>query len=397
MHKSNPQLKVNPGGLLTPSQVVGRDAFIKSLWRGLESQSILLTSERRMGKTSVMRKMTEESPPGVCPIQRSLQGINAPEEFARALVADVEKNIPDVLSRPIVKRLRKAGVKKVGAQSVEVEFEPISEEAWKDVVIETFATIEAGVDERVVFLWDELPHVVDAIEGKRDPNTARDLLDVLRHVRETYPSIRMILSGSLGMHHVVDKLRSKGGMWAPTNDMAMVDLAPLDGGDAEYLALELLRNEAIECGDDEAAIAAAIASEVDHVPYYVHHTVAGLQREQEGTGESVDVGMAVGAIAAALAEPQDPWQLKHYVDRVPVYYPAESELAFAVLDAVAAAGRPCSLGEIENLLAAQAAPPGKEQLHSLLELLCKDHYLEPGYSFRLDLVRRAWLARRPPR
>lgn len=397
MYKSNPQLKVNPGGLLTPKQVVGRDSFIESLWRNLESQSILLTSERRMGKTSVMRKMTEESPAGACPIQRSLQGINAPEEFARALVADVEKNIPDVLSRPIVKRLRKAGVKKVGAKSVEVEFEPISEEAWKDVVIETFATIETGVDERVVFLWDELPHMVDAIEAKRDPGTARDLLDVLRHVRETYPSIRMVLSGSLGMHHVVDKLRKKGGMWAPTNDMAMVDLAPLDGGDAEYLALELLRNEAIECDDDEQAIAVAIASEVDQVPYYIHHTVAGLQREQDGTGEPVDARMAIRAIAAALVEPQDPWQLKHYVDRVPVYYPAEADLAFAVLDALAAAGKPCSQGEIENLLAARAAPPDRARLHGLLELLCKDHYLEPGYGFRLELVRRAWLARRPPR
>jgi hypothetical protein len=348
-----------------------------------------------MGKTSVMRKMNEEAPVGICPIKRSLQGINAPEEFARALVADVESSAPDVLSRPILKRLRKAGVKKVGAKSVEVEFEPVSEEAWKHVVIETFETIDTGIDETVVFLWDELPHMVDAIERKHDPETARDMLDVLRYVRETYPSIRMVLSGSLGIHHVVDKLRLKGGMWAPVHDMALIDVAPLDVADAVYLASELLRNEGIEC-DEETLVAETIATEVDCVPYYVHHTVAQLQLCQVRDGEPVDVPAARQAIEAVLVDPRDPWQLKHYVDRVPLYYPGEKDLALAVLDIVAASA-PCPQVEIEALLAAQMSPPGSGQLHDLLELLCKDHYLEPGYRFRLDLVRRAWQSRRPPR
>ena len=163
MSKSNPKLRVNPGGILAPDQVVGRDAFIRSIWQALERQSVLLTSERRMGKTSVMRKMSEEPPLGICPIKRSLQGVNTPEEFARALVADVEANAPEVLARPFLKRLRRAGVKRIGAKSVEVEFQPVNEEAWKDVVVETFGTIEAGIDEQVVFLWDELPHMVAAI------------------------------------------------------------------------------------------------------------------------------------------------------------------------------------------------------------------------------------------
>ncbi len=395
MSKSNPDLRVNPGGILTPKQVVGRDAFIDLLWRTLAQQSVLLSSERRMGKTSIMRKMTEETPAGTCAIKRSLQGINTPEEFARALVADVESNMPDVLSRPILKRLRKAGLKKVGAKAVEVEFEPVRPEAWKDVVIETFETIDGGVDEKVVFLWDELPHMIEAIEAERDPGTARDVLDVLRYVRETY-STRMLLSGSLGIHHVVDRLRLKGGSWAPTNDMAMIDVAPLSEVDAAYLASELLRNEGIECGD-RAAVAEAIAVEVDCVPFYVHHTVAQLQRRQEGDGDPVDASTARGAVEATLKDPQDPWQLKHYVDRVPVYYPHERKLAFAVLDIVARQGQPSSQAGIEDLLAAQIPERDGERLHGLLELLCKDHYIEPGYRFRLELVRRAWRERRPPR
>lgn len=349
-----------------------------------------------MGKTSVMRKMTEESPIGVCSVKRSLQGINTPEEFARSLIADVESSAPGVLAKPFLRRLRKAGIKKVGAKSVEVEFEPASAEAWKDVVTETFGTIESGIDERIVFLWDELPHMIDAIEAKRDAGTAREVLDVLRYARETYPSVRMVLSGSLGIHHVVDKLRLSGGMWAPTNDMAVIDVPPLAAPDATYLAAELMRNEQISC-NEESAVAEAIATEVDCVPYYVHLTVAQIQRQQDGTGGTATAAEAHEVIEAVLVDPRDPWHLKHYVDRVPVYYPQEKDLVYAVLDIVAEVGAIRSQGEIETLLAAQMSPPDATRLHALLELLCKDHYIEPAYRFRLDLVRRAWRARRPPR
>lgn len=348
-----------------------------------------------MGKTSVMRKMDEEPPLQTCSVKRSLQGINTPEEFARALVADVELHAPEVLSRPFLKRIRKAGVKKVGAKAVEVEFEPVTEEAWKDVVVETFGTIETGIDERFVFFWDELPHMVSAIEKKRDAGTAREVLDVLRFVRETHVSIRMILSGSLGIHHVVDELRLQGGSWAPTNDVAMVDVPPLGDDDATYLAQELLRNEGIAC-EDKSAVARTIAVEVDRVPYYIHHTVAQLQQRRETDSGPAGEGAVREIVGETLIDPTDPWQLKHYVDRVPVYYPRETELAYALLDIVAEEEGGRSQAEIEALLAARMDPPEADRVHAMLELLCKDHYLELGYRFRLELVRRAWQARRPP-
>lgn len=397
MTKATRRLRVNPGGILDPAEVVGRDAFIASLWGVLERQSVLLTSERRMGKTSVMRKMEAEPPFGACPVKTSLQGINAPEEFSRRLIADIERATPGVLDKPFLKRVRKSGLKKVGAKVVEVEFEPLGEEAWKDVMTEALAALEEGIDERVVFFWDELPHMIEAIEGQRGAATARDVLDLLRHARETHPSLRMVLTGSLGMHHVVDRLRSQGGMFAPVHDMAVVDLPPLSSDDATHLAAELLRNERIECGD-LGSVAATIATEVDQVPYYIHHTVEQLRSDQStGASEPVDESRIRFVVETAVIDPLDPWQLKHYVDRVPVYYKASPDLARAVLDIVAAAAGPVSLEEIERLLGAEMSPPPAGELRDLIELLCKDHYLEPEYRFRLELVRRAWRAKRPAR
>lgn len=396
MVERNPQLKVNPGGALEPIQVVGRDEFIASLWHSLESRSVLLTSERRMGKTSVMRKMEAEALPGVCPVRTSLQGINAPEEFARRLIADIEQAAPGALDKPFLKRVRKSGLKKVGTKVVEVEFEPVGDEAWKDVLTEAFAALDDRVDEQLVFFWDELPHMIAAIEMHRDATTARDVLDMLRHARESYPSLRMVLTGSLGMHHVVDRLREQGVMFAPVHDMAIIDLPPLSEVAATYLASELLRNEKIEC-DDADSVAAAIATEVDSVPYYVHHTVDQLRDGPHSSVRPVDDAGVRRVVEAAVIDPLDPWQLKHYLDRMPVYYGSASDLACAVLDIVATETKPLSLDEIERLLAAQMPPPKADKLRDLVELLCKDYYLEPGYGFRLELVRRAWRARRPAR
>lgn len=394
----NPRLRVNPGGTLIPDEVVGRDPFIASIWRSLQQRSVLLTSERRMGKTSVMRKMSAESPRGTCTIRMSLQGINTPEEFACRLIAGIEKETPGVLTKPFVKRLRKSGLKKVAAKPVEVEFEPIGNDAWKDVVTEAFAAVDSGIDERVIFMWDELPHMIAAIEaeGERGPAAARDVLDLLRFARETYPSIRMVLSGSIGIHHVVNRLRQQGAMLVPMHDMAVIDLPPLSHEKAAYLAAELLRNEEIEC-DDVDTVAPMIAAEVDCVPYYVHHTVEQLQNGQRGNGGPVDEERVRSVVEAAITDPRDPWQLRHYVDRVPVYYGRGAELAYVVLDIVAAATPPLCLAQVEDLVAARMAPPSASELRDLVELLCKDYYLEPGYRFRLELVRRAWQARRPSR
>jgi hypothetical protein len=392
----NPHLRVNPGGGLTPQEVVGRDALIGEIWRSLSRQSILLTSERRTGKTSVMQKMLAEPPGGFCPIKRSLQGITSAEEFVRGLVADVESAAPGVLKKSIGKRLRAAGVKKIATKRVSVEFAPVSEESWKHVVEEVFGALDQEVDAVVVFLWDELPHMISDIAAGAGSRSAREMLDVLRREREEHADVRMVLSGSLGIHHVVDQLLADGGMWVPTHDMLPIDVPPLSPDYAVYLATELMRNERIEC-DSLGEVAAAVAAEVDNLPYYVHLVVKQLLNRQRTEGARVDASMAVQVVAEAVNSPLDPWQLKHYLSRTPVYYREQAELVNQILDIVATSANPPSFEEIRNGLAARGKPPEKQELSDLLDLLCRDYYIDlgPQYRFRRELVRRAWRARRP--
>lgn len=397
---SAPPLRVNPGGKLFPSQVVGRDPLIAGIWGSLEQQSVLLTAERRMGKTSVLNKMLAEPRSGAVTIKRSLQGTTSSDEFVRNLIVDVAASLPGILKTSLVDRLRKAGVKTIGVSAAQVEFEPSTDGSWKDVIGEVFTHLDDEVDSTVVLLWDELPHMVSSIHESEGPIAARELLDVLRAARETHTTVRMVLSGSLGLHHVVNKLRDHGGMWAPTHDMLTIDVPPLSPDDASYLAVELLRNETVEC-DDIDVVGAAIAQSVDCVPYYVHHTIHRLLTDQQqGRCGQVNTSVVEAVVDQALRDPLDPWQLQHYVVRVGSYYGDDADTVTAIVDLVATATEPPDAEVVhERIGALIERPPSLEQTRNLLALLCKDHYLgvdsEGRYTFRLDLVRRAWLGRRP--
>ncbi len=45
---------------VAPQNVVGRDRLIEQIWRKLKTRSLRFTAERRIGKTTVMRKMLDD-------------------------------------------------------------------------------------------------------------------------------------------------------------------------------------------------------------------------------------------------------------------------------------------------------------------------------------------------
>ncbi len=74
---------VNPGGQIPPEQVIGRDSLIRHLWRILERQSLVLSAERRMGKTCVIKKMEAEPLSNKLCIYRDLEGITTSVDFVQ--------------------------------------------------------------------------------------------------------------------------------------------------------------------------------------------------------------------------------------------------------------------------------------------------------------------------
>ena len=61
-------MQINPGGRLRPEDVIGRDNEIARYWNILDRQGLVISAERRIGKTHILLKMQEECPTSYWPV-----------------------------------------------------------------------------------------------------------------------------------------------------------------------------------------------------------------------------------------------------------------------------------------------------------------------------------------
>jgi hypothetical protein len=203
----------------------------------------------------------------------------------------------------------------------------------------------------------------------------------------------MVLSGSIGFHHVTEDAPGT------VNDVRRMPIGPLQRDDAIFLARCLLLGEGVVT-TDELAVANAIGDAAENVPYYEHHLVDGARRRSVARGSRVTPDEVAALVDAALVDPDDPWDLRHYRDRLRGYYGSQTRVVSAILDALAGTDDELTVDEILSRVAlvdADLARLTRDDLTLVLERLEADHYLvRHGVRDRFPsgLVRRAWLASR---
>ena len=388
--------QANPGGILAPDEVVGRDKLVAQLWKILNKQSLYITAERRMGKTSIVRdKMGRIAPDGWKLIYLDVSKAVSPLQFVEALLNKSRTHLEadkkaKFLCYGLLNKLSGmtitagAGIKLPDALGIH----------WK-TLLETLARDIAELDVRIVLAFDELPLMLDAIKRRQGDVDGEalimELLDVLRALREE-TNLRMIYTGSLGLHHVLTILREQGYQNDPTNDMRPVDLEPLTQEDATELALRLLQGEGVVCGDVNE-VADYLARATDGIAFYIQHLVADIGlREAQGT-----MGEVEQCLTKRLTDPLDPWRLNYYDDRIDTHYPANYRpIARAVLDQLAM-GQPKTLEELTEGVDPAKIERNTETVRKVLGLLGLDHYTtiaDGKHRFRSPFILRIWRSRR---
>lgn len=385
-------MRANPGGQLDYKEIIGRDALAGRLWRVLECRSLVLTAERRMGKTSLVRKMVADPPAEHLPVYRDLEGVTSPLELVELVFHDVE----EYLSRrnKLAERVRGLVREISGGEIAGFKFPPAVIPQWKHLLSRTIEDLAEHQDGKLVFFWDELPLMLHNIRRRLDEQTAMDVLDSLRALRQTHSKVRMVFTGSVGLHNVIASLKRAGYANDPTNDMDTVDVPPLDPVSARDLARQLIVGEALESSEPDR-LAAEIAGAVDGLPYFIHHVVDQLAARR-GT---VTPEMVKQIVAECLVNPCDPWHLGHYRERIATYYETgEQSLALSVLDILATAGSPLTCDQVLNLVASKTAQANREDVLRMLKLLQRDHYLiqetDGTVRFRFGLIQRSWRLQR---
>jgi AAA+ ATPase superfamily predicted ATPase len=244
--------------------------MIKRLWETLENQSILLVAERRIGKTTIIRKMAVESPNNTVVIVRDVGGISNAIEFVERVTQDVEKYLNR--SKKTARRFKAALESLSGTEfkMLGIKIPDIAASHWKTLLEKVIADLAEENSQQAILIWDEMPWMLQKIKKTAGETEAMNVLDILRGLRQTYTNLRMVYTGSIGLHHVITAFREEGYANSPLNDMRTVDVPPLDNSNAKELAKKLIQGEELESDrlDDTAS---KIAELVDAVPYYIHH------------------------------------------------------------------------------------------------------------------------------
>lgn len=390
------------GGNVPPDRVVGRDEFISKMWATLEDQSIVLVSERRIGKTSVLKKMFKEPLSGWCPLYMPIEGVASPIEFVGQVIDEVT---PVLKARGRGLRHVQRILGELAGQQLGKWHVPELKNHWKNLLAKVVRDIQENLDQRIVFLWDELPLMISNIKDGIDAGAARELLDVLRdhRLKDDTGKLRMVYTGSIGLHLIVSELFKEGYRNAPTNDMMTFSMEGLKPQHARQLARQGLEG-LIEQGDLKVAaeideIAKSIASMTDGLPYYVNFAVAKLMDCRHPIQVS-DVGRAIDSL---LLDPQDTAHFSHHVERLNFYQfdDQAQELALAVLGALCRPRKALLESEVWQRVSQSVPLTSKALFQKTLGLLVRDNYIvrserkrERAYRFKYRIIQKWWLKNR---
>ena len=222
-------MKPNPGGILSGEAVIDRENEINKIWLALENQSVVLVSERRVGKTSIMRKMEANPENGWFPILYLVEGKEHPVEFVEGLYEIL-------IGKGIVKdkfhQLKKFYIKYVGGEEIGSWKLPQIKNNWK-LLLDSMITDICNSGIKVLIMLDELPLML-AKFIKRDeigPIGTMGFLDTLREMRNKYEATKnifFIFCGSIGIQLVIKDLKKNHGYNSdPINNMKMISVSSM--------------------------------------------------------------------------------------------------------------------------------------------------------------------------
>lgn len=377
-------MKANAGGQIAPNEVIGRDNLIANLWGILEQQSVILSAERRMGKTCLIKKMQAEAPSNKIAIYHDLEKVRSPLEFVEAIFQDVEEYLSK--GQKAASRTRKLLKDLSGIEFQGFKLPKEIESDWKKILTEIIADLVTNQERQVVLLWDEVPYMLQNI-GDR---AAMEVLDTLRSLRQTYSDVRMVFTGSIGLHHVVASFKKAGYTNEPTNDMYPLDVTPLSEEYATELAFRLLEGEKISASNLQET-SRAIAQSVNCIPFYIHHLILKLKTQKR----NIEPVTITEVIKDCLLDPLNPWKMDHYQERIDNYYNDEQRLyALNLLDILSGSDESLLFDELLDRLRLEPETQNKEIARVVLRLLERDYYLirqkNLKYCFRYPLIKSYW-------
>jgi hypothetical protein len=399
LERRSSRRRILVGQIPDPEELYGREELIHHLWRMLEGNNVLLLAPRRFGKSGIMRHVLLKPEPGYLPLSFELEDVDSPEEFVwrvtkellahdttRRLLQGVKK-LPAAIMHWV-----KSTVDEAGFEGAKVKFKAAIREEWGEAAKRMLTELEKA-DQRMVFLFDELPAMVDGISKKQGDDAARGFLAWFRTIRLAQKDVlrrhRFIVAGSIGIDQILKRL----GATDKLVDFARVPVEPLGEDVARELAQSLAKT--IDVNWNEALACRLFQLIGAPVPYFIHLFFSLLGQLPLSHRKEIAEPNLERLYAQQLLGPTCRQYFAHYSTRLKRYGESGEKAALAILRAVAdqqRVSRPALFDIYRKAYGRGASEQGFDDIVADLEC---DWYLRLNpdtneFYFRLKVMRDWW-------
>ena len=373
----------------------GREPDLRRVWERLETDHLLLSAPRRVGKTSLMFRLHDQAEArGWHAVYLSVEAAEDERHVLALLLAELARH-PGLRGFQEVLQGRRWGdlwsrVSKVSAATLAVELRQQGPEGWQALA----AALEEALmghppGKRLLVMIDELPVFLLRLAAA-DPVRARGFLSWFRDLRQGSVSrpddpVRWLLAGSIGLAQVARRER-----WsALINDVQGMELGAYPPETAHRL-LDAL-SQRYQLGFSEADRAQILDFVGWPIPYFLHLFVHRFRELEPGS-------RSLAAARAALLGPAarkdfSPWWERLTDELGPTDAAAARRLLSAVASDPAGARRDAVVLALESSFSEDQRD---EKRAWLLDVLEGDGYIVwdgERWRFRSPLLRAFWLDR----
>ena len=390
-------MKLSIGNPVQGEDFFDREKELIILWDKLPREHILMLAPRRIGKTSILRKLIADAcdhsfqAADVCHFARCQNELDCVNEIIGAIHKN-HKNFTKALN----KRLKRIKSISISLTSAKVDFDASQPRQWREVGKELAETLQ-DLGGHWLIPVDELPIFVLTLLKQEDGlNRTHQFLDWFRSLRqEYYQSIHWVLAGSIGLDTVAARLN----LGDTINDLSVFPLGAFEVPVAQRFLRTLADSYEMVLSDD--VIDTMIQCIGWPVPYYLQLLFSALRDQcpiSDIDNHSFNISAVNNAFESLLTPAHkgyfDYWRqrLKEELEE------PDSGYAVLLLNAACHDSAGVSRETLQQILSEVIQDSGEKQekLGYLLDVLENDGYLieaDQRYRFRLELLREYWLRR----
>jgi hypothetical protein len=369
-----------------------RDLEINEIRRLLMAgTSIQMLAPRRVGKTWLMHEVEKDlQSQGWLTIFSDVEGMRTEDEFLRDLCKKIE-GVGSVAQRArgqLIQRLQ---------QLVTGDFDGNPINAIGRIDVKRFSeALVASLDEQqvnAVILVDEIALFVSA-RLTADPAATLDFLYHLRKLRQSYPRVRWLLTGSIGLDVVARRANLAGALV----DLEIFPLEPFSKVEARAYLAELCQNGKVRwpfsldgAGFDHLAEQLGWLS-----PFYLKLIADRIKPESmETSGLPIATAADIDRAFDQLLAPAFRGSFAAWEEHLKKNFPkTESDVLHAILESCCKQPSGETVGTIQTRLAQTYPAIALRELMDLLTALVNDGFLsdvDGRWRFRSGLLRRYWV------